>query len=345
LVIAVTVLTSLDDVDLKSVGQSGPTENQVLRLARLTREANLDGIVCSAQEAETLRAALGPDFKLIVPGIRPAGSAVGDQKRVMGPKEAIQAGADFLVVGRPITEANDRQRSRRRRARNHRRHRRRDRQLTMSVDVKICGINSEPALDAAIEGGARYVGFIFFPPSPRFLFPSVAAALSNRVPSSAGVTRVGVFVDPTIDSLDDLLMHVPLDMIQLHGHESPEEVEAIRYTFRLPVMKAIGIRNVGDFDQVGEYATVADQLLFDAKAPEGAALPGGNALAFNWGLMAGRTVPLPWMLSGGLDSKNLAEAVRASGATAVDVSSGVETEPGRKDPALIKAFLAAAGRL
>jgi orotidine-5'-phosphate decarboxylase len=107
LVIAVTVLTSLDDVDLKSVGQSGPTENQVLRLARLAREANLDGIVCSAQEAETLRAALGPDFKLIVPGIRPAGSAVGDQKRVMGPKEAIQAGADFLVVGRPITEASD----------------------------------------------------------------------------------------------------------------------------------------------------------------------------------------------------------------------------------------------
>ena len=107
LVIAVTVLTSLDDVDLKSVGQSGPTENQVLRLGRLAREAKLDGIVCSAQEAETLRAALGPDFKLIVPGIRPAGSAVGDQKRVMGPKEAIRAGADFLVVGRPITEASD----------------------------------------------------------------------------------------------------------------------------------------------------------------------------------------------------------------------------------------------
>jgi orotidine-5'-phosphate decarboxylase len=107
LVIAVTVLTSLDDVDLKNVGQNGPAENQVLRLGRLARDAKLDGVVCSAQEAETLRMALGPDFKLIVPGIRPAGSAVGDQKRVMGPKEAIRAGADFLVVGRPITEASD----------------------------------------------------------------------------------------------------------------------------------------------------------------------------------------------------------------------------------------------
>jgi phosphoribosylanthranilate isomerase len=215
----------------------------------------------------------------------------------------------------------------------------------MSVDVKICGINSEPALDAAIEGGAHYVGFIFFPPSPRFVFPSVAAELANRVPSAAGVTRVGVFVDPTIESLDDLLMHVPLDMIQLHGHESPEEVEAIRYTFRLPVMKAIGIRAAADFDQVEEYKAVADRLLFDAKPPEGATLPGGNARAFDWSLMAGRSFPLPWTLSGGLDAANVAEAVRASGAAAVDVSSGVESEPGRKDPALIKAFLDAARRL
>jgi phosphoribosylanthranilate isomerase len=215
----------------------------------------------------------------------------------------------------------------------------------MSVEVKICGINSEPALDAAIEGGARYVGFIFFPPSPRFVFPSVAAELANRVPSAAGVTRVGVFVDPTIESLDDLLMHVPLDMIQLHGHESPEEVEAIRYTFRLPVMKAIGIRAASDFEQVEEYKAVADRLLFDAKPPEGATLPGGNALAFDWTLMAGRSFPLPWTLSGGLDAKNIAEAVGASGASAVDVSSGVESEPGRKDPALIKAFLDAARRL
>jgi phosphoribosylanthranilate isomerase len=215
----------------------------------------------------------------------------------------------------------------------------------MAFDVKICGINSEPALDAAIEGGARAVGFIFFPPSPRFIFPRVAAGLANRVPASAGITRVGVFVDPTIDSLDDLLMHVPLDMIQLHGHESPEEVEAIHYTFRLPVMKAIGIRAAGDFDQAGEYATVAERLLFDAKAPDGATLPGGNARAFDWTLMAGRAVPLPWTLSGGLDAGNLAEAVRASGASAVDVSSGVESEPGRKDPALIKAFLDAAKRL
>ena len=215
----------------------------------------------------------------------------------------------------------------------------------MAIDVKICGINSEPALEAALESGAHYVGFIFFPPSPRFVMPTMAASLAGQVPSSSGVTRVGVFVDPTIEALDDLLMHVPLDMIQLHGHESPEEVEVIRYTFRLPVMKAIGVRTANDFEQVAEYAAVADRLLFDAKAPDGALLPGGNALSFDWTLLKDRTYPLPWMLSGGLSAGNLAEAVRASGATAVDVSSGVETEPGRKDPALIKAFLDAALRL
>lgn len=215
----------------------------------------------------------------------------------------------------------------------------------MAIDVKICGINSEPALEAALENGARYIGFIFYPPSPRFVMPTMAASLTSQVPASSGVERVGVFVDPRIETLDDILMHVPLDMIQLHGHESPEEVEAIRYTFRLPVMKAIGIRTARDFEQVDEYASVADRLLFDAKAPEDAALPGGNALAFDWTLMAGRTFPLPWGLSGGLTAANLAEAVHASGATMVDVSSGVETEPGHKDPALIKAFLEAARRL
>jgi phosphoribosylanthranilate isomerase len=215
----------------------------------------------------------------------------------------------------------------------------------MPLDVKICGVNSITALEAAVEGGARCVGFIFFPPSPRFVFAEAAADLAKRVPPSAGVTRVGVFVDPTIEEIDNTLLHVPLDMIQLHGHESPEEVEAIRYTFRLPVMKAIGIRTAGDFDQVREYEAVADRLLFDAKPPKGAALPGGNALAFDWTLMGGRDFPLPWTLSGGLDAGNLAEAVRASGARAVDVSSGVESSPGRKDPALIKAFLDAAKRL
>jgi phosphoribosylanthranilate isomerase len=210
------------------------------------------------------------------------------------------------------------------------------------IDVKICGVNSEPALEAAIENGARYVGFNFFPPSPRFLMPTMAASLSAQ---ATGVIRVGVFVDPRIESLDDILMHVPLDMIQLHGHESPEEVEAIRYTFRLPVMKAIGIRAAKDFEQVEEYTSVADMLLFDAKAPDGAKLPGGNALSFDWALMAGRSFPLPWGLSGGLTAGNVAEAMRASHAPLLDVSSGVEIEPGHKDPALIKAFLEAAKRL
>jgi len=215
----------------------------------------------------------------------------------------------------------------------------------MAIDVKICGINSVAALEAAIESGARNVGFIFFPPSPRFVFAEAAADLAKRVPSSSGVTRVGVFVDPSIEEIDSTLLHVPLDMIQLHGHESPEEVEAIRYTFRLPVMKAIGIAVAADFDQIAEYATVADRLLFDAKPPKGATLPGGNAISFDWSLMADRHAPLPWTLSGGLSAQNLADAVHASGATSVDVSSGVESSPGRKDPALIRAFLDVAKRL
>ena len=209
----------------------------------------------------------------------------------------------------------------------------------MPIDVKICGVNSEPALEAAIENGARYVGFNFFPPSPRFLMPTMAASLSAQASS---VTRVGVFVDPRIDSLDDILMHVPLDMIQLHGHESPEEVEAIRYTFRLPVIKALGIRTAKDFEQVEEYASVADMLLFDAKAPDGAKLPGGNALSFDWALMSGRSFPLPWGLSGGLHAGNVAAAVRASKAPLLDVSSGVESAPGRKDPEKVRRLIAAA---
>jgi phosphoribosylanthranilate isomerase len=215
----------------------------------------------------------------------------------------------------------------------------------MAIDVKICGINSEMALDAAVEGGARAVGFIFFPPSPRFVMLRTAADLAKRVDPSAGVTRVGVFVDPTIEALDNTLLHVPLDMIQLHGHESPEEVEVIRMTFRLPVMKAIGVKTADDLDQVEEYASVADRLMFDAKAPEGALLPGGNAVAFDWTLLKTRDYPLPWTLSGGLTCGNVAAAVRESGAPAVDVSSGVESAPGRKDPALIKAFLEAVRRL
>lgn len=215
----------------------------------------------------------------------------------------------------------------------------------MSVAAKICGINSAAAMAAAVDGGAAFVGLVFYPPSPRHVSPDEAADLAAAVPPA--VTKVGLFVDADDETLAGTLERVPLDLLQLHGSEGPERVAEIKARFGLPVMKAVQVSGESDLAVADGYLEGADRLLFDAKpaADMAGALPGGNALSFDWRLLAGRDWALPWMLSGGLDAGNVAEAVATSGAAAVDVSSGVEDRRGRKDPVLIAAFLAAVGRL
>lgn len=215
----------------------------------------------------------------------------------------------------------------------------------MTIETKICGINRPEAMDAAVAGGAAMVGLVFYPPSPRCVSLDAAAALAGRVPP--GVAKVGLLVDPDDDAVAELLARVPLDLLQLHGSESPRRVAEIRRLAGRPVMKAVKVAAAEDLDAAAPYAAVAERLLFDAKAPRHMtdALPGGNAVAFDWRLLAGRTWPRPWMLSGGLDAENLAEAVAVSGALAVDVSSGVEDRPGAKSPAKIADFLARAKTL
>lgn len=215
----------------------------------------------------------------------------------------------------------------------------------MAIDTKICGINSAPALDAAVKGGARFVGFVFYARSPRALDAEAAAALAGRVPR--GISRVGLIVDESNESIDAILRQVPLDMLQLHGQETPARVGEIRRRFGKPVMKAIKVATAADVESAAAFDGTADWLLFDAKAPPqmANALPGGNAVSFDWSLLADRRWNRPWMLSGGLNAGNLAEAVRVTGATVVDVSSGVEDRPGLKSPEKIAAFLELARRL
>ncbi|MEM6354909.1 MAG: phosphoribosylanthranilate isomerase [Pseudomonadota bacterium] len=205
--------------------------------------------------------------------------------------------------------------------------------------VKICGLRTPAAVEAAAAAGAAYVGFVFFPPSPRALEPKAAREAALAAPP--GVVKVGLFVDPDDALLAKVLETVPLDMIQLHGEETPERVAAVRARYGLPVMKAIGVRETSDLDAIDAYAPVADQFLIDAKPPKGAALPGGNGLPFDWSLLAGRRLPRPWLLAGGLTPENAAEAARRTGAWQLDVSSGVESAPGVKDPERMRAFLAA----
>ncbi len=215
----------------------------------------------------------------------------------------------------------------------------------MPVTAKICGANAADAVAAAVSGGASHIGLVFYPPSPRYVTPSEAAALVAGAPG--GVCRVGLFVDADTDTLAAALAEVDLDLLQLHGEESVARVAAVRERFAVPVMKAIRVSREADVDGAAAYAEVADRLLFDARPPAASvgALPGGNALAFDWQLLEDRRWPVPWMLSGGLDAGNVAEAVRVTGADAVDVSSGVEDRRGHKSPAKIAAFLAAVQRL
>lgn len=206
--------------------------------------------------------------------------------------------------------------------------------------VKICGLTTAPTIAAAVAGGVAYVGFVFFAKSPRYLTFAAAAILAVDVPP--GVAKVALTVDADDAMLDSLVATVPLDMLQLNGHESPERVLAVKARYGLPVMKAVGVADAADLAALDLYAQVADQILVDAKPPRGDELPGGNGLAFDWQLIAGRRWTLPWMLAGGLNAGNVAEAIRLTGALQVDLSSGVETSPGVKDVGLIRAFLAAA---
>jgi phosphoribosylanthranilate isomerase len=211
---------------------------------------------------------------------------------------------------------------------------------TAAVRVKICGVNSAPALHAAVSAGADMLGFVFFPPSPRALSPADAAALAAFGTGEA--ERVGLFVDPDDAAIEAVLSALPLDLVQLHGAETPERCAAVRARFGLPVMKALGVASASDLDALAAFAPAVDRFLLDAKPPAEAELPGGNAAAFDWGLVRGRDVPRPWLLAGGLTPDNVARAVAESGAPGVDVSSGVEKARGVKDPALVSAFVAAA---
>lgn len=208
------------------------------------------------------------------------------------------------------------------------------------ADVKICGLSQPAHVTAAVQAGARYLGLVFFPKSPRAVTPAKAAALTAEVP--VGVARVGLFVDPDDALITATLAEVPLDIVQLHGHETPDRVAALRALTGLPVMKAVGLASADDLPQLTDYGLVADMLLVDAKPAPDAALPGGNGLSFDWRLLQGRRWLRPWMLAGGLTPANVAEAVRLTRAPVVDVSSGVETAPGVKDAALIRDFVTAA---
>jgi len=209
----------------------------------------------------------------------------------------------------------------------------------MALESKICGLKDPAAVEAAVAGGADLLGFVFFPRSPRTVAPAVVASLSQRIPERC--LKVGLLVDPDDETLSGILRQAPLDMLQLHGSEPPARVAEIGVRFGKPVMKAVKIATRDDLAAARAYEPVADRLLFDAKPPAAMknALPGGNAVAFDWRLLAGLSWSRPWMLAGALKAENLAEAASTSGARAVDVSSGVESAPGQKDPAMIHTFL------
>lgn len=206
--------------------------------------------------------------------------------------------------------------------------------------IKICGLRRPEDLTATARAGASHAGFVFYPPSPRAITPTDAAGLITQTPP--GLTRVGLFVDPDDALLDTALAGARLDLIQLHGQETPERLAQIRRRTGLPVMKAVGLADRGDLAVIHRYAETADMLLIDAKPAKDANLPGGNGVAFDWRLLEGQDIPVPWLLAGGLCPDNVAAALTLTHAPGVDVSSGVESAPGIKDPDLIAAFCDAA---
>ena len=208
------------------------------------------------------------------------------------------------------------------------------------IRVKICGLKTPADVAAVAASGAAYAGFVFFAKSPRNL--TIPAARELALAAPVGLAKVALVVDADDAFLDAITEAMPLDMLQLHGHESPDRVAEVRARYGLPVMKAVGVADEGDLAAVFDYSLVADQILVDAKPPKNAVLPGGNGLSFDWRLVAQRRWLRPWMLAGGLTPDNVAEAIRLTNARQVDVSSGVESAPGMKDAGRISAFVKAA---
>ncbi|WJR68887.1 phosphoribosylanthranilate isomerase [Neorhizobium sp. CSC1952] len=215
----------------------------------------------------------------------------------------------------------------------------------MKPDIKICGLKTPEAVDRAVARGATHIGFIFFPKSPRNIHPDVAGELADRV--RGRVKIVAVTVDAVDEELDDIVSLLRPDILQLHGNESPERVLHVKALYGLPVMKVFSVREAGDLGRIDPYIGVADRFMFDAKAPKGSELPGGNGVSFDWSLMASLDESVDYMLSGGLNKDNVALALASTKARGIDTSSGVESAPGIKDLGMIDAFfdaVAAAGR-
>ena len=209
--------------------------------------------------------------------------------------------------------------------------------MTNPVSVKICGLATVDDVRACADAGANYMGLVFFEKSPRNIIIPAARELALAAP--LGLAKVALVVNPSDAELDAITATVPLDMLQLHGRETPERVAEVKARYGLPVMKAVGIADGDDLPKLESYFGVADQILVDAKPPKDGELPGGNGLSFDWRLIAGRRWPCPWMLAGGLTPENVAEAVKMTGAKQVDVSSGVEDAPGQKNAELIQKFV------
>lgn len=209
----------------------------------------------------------------------------------------------------------------------------------MALEIKICGLKTEPALEAALDGGASHVGFIFFEKSPRNVTPEDAGRLRKTVAGRA--KAVAVTVDATDERLDHIVASMAPDMLQLHGRETPGRVAELKARYHLPVMKAFAIREASDLAAIAPYRGIADRFLFDAKPPAGSQLPGGNGVSFDWRLLAGLDAEVDYMLSGGLNAANIGDAIRYANPPGIDISSGVESAPGVKDVALIDDFFRA----
>lgn len=209
----------------------------------------------------------------------------------------------------------------------------------MALDIKICGLKTPDTVAAALDGGATHIGFIFFPKSPRNITPAAAAAL--RPAAHGRAKAVAVTVDADDAALDEIVNAVKPDILQLHGHETPERVRFVKERYGLPVMKAFAIRSADDLAAIAPYQGIADRFLFDAKPPKGSELPGGNGVSFDWGLLDALDADVDYMLSGGLNAGNIAEALHETHAPGIDISSGVERAPGEKDVRLIEDFFQA----